>query len=98
DYGWQRFQHEESLRMTKEEVREEAKQSEGDPRVRARIRAMQRALGRHRMMQAVETADVVITNPTHFAIALRYQSGEMSAPRAPARPRCPPRGRATRTW
>ncbi len=80
DYGWQRFQFEESLRMTKEEVKDEAKQSEGDPRMKARLRAMQRSLGRRRMMQEVPRADVVITNPTHFAIALKYESGRNEAP------------------
>lgn len=80
DYGWQRFQFEESLRMTREEVKDEAKQSEGDPRMKARLRAMQRSLGRRRMMQEVPRADVVITNPTHFAVALKYESGKNEAP------------------
>ena len=80
DYGWQKFEFEEGLRMTKEEVKDEAKQSEGDPRMKGRIRAMQRAMSRRRMMQDVPQADVVITNPTHYAIALRYESGKMDAP------------------
>ena len=80
DYGYQRFQFEEGLRMTREEVKEEMRQSEGDPRVRARIRSLQRALSRRRMMQDVPRADVVITNPTHYAVALRYRSGEVNAP------------------
>ena len=61
-----------SIRMTKEEVRQESKNTEGDPKVKARIRARQRQIARRRMMQAVPTADVVITNPTHFAVALKY--------------------------
>ena len=65
--------------MTREEVKDETRQSEGDPRVRARIRAMQRA-GRRRMMQDVPKADVVITNPTHFAVAIQYDPEEMAAP------------------
>ncbi len=80
DYAWQRFQFEEGLKMTREEVKEEDRQSEGDPRVRARMRSIQRAMARRRMMQDVPKADVVITNPTHYAVALRYQSGEMNAP------------------
>ena len=80
DYGYQRFQFEEGLRMTKEEVKDEARQSDGDPRVRARIRSLQRAMARRRMMQNVPQADVVITNPTHYAIALKYKSGQMAAP------------------
>ncbi|HVP38757.1 MAG TPA: flagellar biosynthesis protein FlhB [Candidatus Saccharimonadales bacterium] len=80
DYGWKRFQFEENLKMTREEVKDEAKQSEGDPRVRARMRALQRAMSRRRMMQDVPKADVVISNPTHYAVALRYRGGQMSAP------------------
>jgi flagellar biosynthesis protein FlhB len=79
DYTYQRWFYERSLRMSKEEIKEEMKQSEGNPHMRARLRQRARALARQRMMQQVPTADVVITNPTHFAIAIKYESG-MEAP------------------
>ena len=66
--------------MTREEVREEYKESEGSPETRGRIREAQRALARGRMMQEVPKADVVVTNPTHFAVALRYDDQKMRAP------------------
>jgi flagellar biosynthetic protein FlhB len=66
--------------MTKEEVREEYKESEGSPETRGRIREAQRALARGRMLQDVPTADVVVTNPTHFAVALRYDESKNRAP------------------
>jgi flagellar biosynthetic protein FlhB len=66
--------------MTKEEVKQELKQSEGNPPVRARIRAKMRQIARRRMMESVPKADVVITNPTHFAVALEYKSESMKAP------------------
>jgi flagellar biosynthetic protein FlhB len=80
DYAWQRYQFEKSLRMTKQEVKEEHKQAEGDPQLKARIRARQRAIARKRMMAEVPKADVVVTNPTHFAVALKYEAGKVSAP------------------
>lgn len=80
DVPFQLWQHAKDLRMTREEVREEYKESEGSPEVRGRIREAQRALARGRMMQEVPTADVVITNPTHFAVALRYDDARMRAP------------------
>ncbi len=80
DYGFQRWEHEKSLRMTKEELKQEMKQTEGDPQIRARIRARQQAMARRRMMQAVPKADVVVTNPTHYAVALQYDSSKMAAP------------------
>lgn len=80
DYLFQRWEWQRSLRMTKQEVKEEYKQTEGDPHVRARIRSIQREMARKRMMQAVPQADVVITNPTHLAVALKYESGKMAAP------------------
>src|SRR5690606_21620999 len=70
DYGYQIWQHSKNLRMTKEEVKQEHKQSEGDPLVKARMRSMGRALARRQMMGEVPNADVVITNPTHIAAAL----------------------------
>lgn len=80
DYGFQRWEYEKSLRMTKEEVKQELKQTEGDPQVRSRIRARQQAIARRRMMQAVPKADVVVTNPTHYAVALQYDAQKMAAP------------------
>ncbi len=80
DVPFQQWQYMRQLRMTRREVKEELKQSEGSPELRAKIRRMQRDLARRRMMEEVPTADVVITNPTHVAVALRYQSGEMEAP------------------
>lgn len=80
DYAFQRYEHEKSLRMTKEEVKQELKQTEGDPQIRARIRARQQAIARRRMMQAVPKADVVVTNPTHYAVALQYDASKMTAP------------------
>ena len=68
------------LKMTKEEVRQEAKESEGDPQVKGRIRSMQREMARRRMMAEIPTADVVVTNPTHYSVALRYSELGMSAP------------------
>jgi flagellar biosynthetic protein FlhB len=80
DYLFQRWEWQRSLKMTKQEVKEEYKQTEGDPQVKARIRSIQREMARRRMMQAVPEADVVITNPTHLAVALKYETGKMPAP------------------
>lgn len=80
DYGYQRFQWQRDLKMSKQELKDEARQSDGDPHTRSRIRSMQREMGRKRMMAAVPTATVVITNPTHIAVALRYDQGTMAAP------------------
>ncbi len=80
DVPFQLWQHSRDLKMTREEVKEEYKESEGSPETRGRIREAQRALARGRMMQEVPTADVVVTNPTHFAVALRYDESRMRAP------------------
>jgi flagellar biosynthetic protein FlhB len=80
DVPYQIWQHAKDLRMTREEVKEEYKESEGSPETRGRIREAQRALARGRMMQDVPKADVVITNPTHYAVALRYDENKMRAP------------------
>jgi flagellar biosynthetic protein FlhB len=80
DYIFQRRQHIESLKMTKQELKEERKLLEGDPLLRARMRERQRAYARKRMMHEVPTADVVITNPIHYAVALKYEALKMSAP------------------
>jgi flagellar biosynthetic protein FlhB len=71
--------------MTRQEVRQENKESEGDPQVKAHIRSQQREMARRRMMAEVPKADVVVTNPTHYAVALRYQDGAMGAPRVVAK-------------
>ncbi|MBZ0254110.1 MAG: EscU/YscU/HrcU family type III secretion system export apparatus switch protein, partial [Candidatus Methylomirabilis sp.] len=72
--------YERNLRMTKQEVQDERKQQEGNPKVKARIRSLQREAARKRMMRDVPKADVVITNPTHYAVALRYREAEARAP------------------
>ncbi|OIQ09808.1 flagellar biosynthetic protein FlhB [Moorella thermoacetica] len=84
DYVFQRREYQKNLRMTRQEVKEEMKQMEGDPLVRSRLREKQRQLARHRMMHAVPEATVVITNPTHVAVALRYREEER-APRVVAK-------------
>lgn len=75
DWFWQKHSYEESLKMTKQETKEEAKDVEGDPQIKARIKGMQYEMARKRMLAEVPTADVVITNPTHFAVALKYKPG-----------------------
>lgn len=79
DFAYTKWQHQQDLKMTKQEVKDEYKQREGDPSVKARIRSVQREMARQRMMEAVPEATVVITNPTHLAIALKYEEG-MQAP------------------
>ena len=80
DVPFQIWEHNKKLRMTKEEVRQEAKETEGDPHVKSRIRSQQREMARRRMMEEIPTADVVVTNPTHYAVALRYRENGMRAP------------------
>jgi len=80
DYIYQRWQFETQLKMTKEEIREEHKQTEGDPHVKARIRSIQRDMARKRMMEQVPGADVVVANPTHLAVALTYDPVKADAP------------------
>jgi len=80
DVPYQLWQHARQLRMTREEIRQESRESDGSPEVKGRIRAAQQALSRRRMMQDVPTATVVITNPTHFAVALRYDEKRSGAP------------------
>ena len=82
---YQRFEFLKQMRMTKQEVKDELKQSDGDPLVRGRLRQIRADRARARMMAAVPTADVVVTNPTHFAVALKYESEIMSAPRVVAK-------------
>ncbi|PRR77520.1 Flagellar biosynthetic protein FlhB [Clostridium liquoris] len=85
DFIFQRRQFKKDMRMTKEEIKEEFKQMEGDPQVKGKIRQKQREMSTRRMMQSVPDATVVITNPTHFAVALRYKEGIDSAPRVVAK-------------
>ncbi|MDD4881926.1 MAG: flagellar biosynthesis protein FlhB [Gallionellaceae bacterium] len=80
DVPYQIWNYHHGLRMTKEEVRQEHKETEGDPQVKARIRALQREQARRRMMQAVPRADVVVTNPMHFAVALKYEEKGAAVP------------------
>ena len=85
DYAWQRWQYEKSLRMTLQEIKEERKQEEGNPQIKARIRSLMREMARKRMMEDVPKADVVVTNPTHLAVALHYRRQEMLAPQVLAK-------------
>jgi flagellar biosynthetic protein FlhB len=85
DYVWQRYQYEVQLRMTREEVREEIRQQEGSPEIKGAQRRRQREIARGRMMQAVRSADVVVTNPTHYAVALVYDPTRLDAPQVVAR-------------
>jgi flagellar biosynthetic protein FlhB len=80
DYAYQRFEWERGLRMSREEIKEESRAAEGDPVLRGKIRSMQKDMARRRMMAAVPKADVIITNPTHLAVALRYDPKAMGAP------------------
>lgn len=80
DYVLQRYQHEHSLRMSKQEVKDEGKELQGNPETRGRIKRIQRQMHRRRMMHQIATATVVITNPTHYAVALRYDADTMAAP------------------
>ena len=85
DYAFQKYSHTKKLKMTKQEVKDEYKQAEGDPQIKAQIRRIRTQRARQRMMAAVPTADVVITNPTHYAVALQYKMDEMAAPKLVAK-------------
>lgn len=85
DFVLQRREFSKQTHVTKAEAKQEAKEQEGDPMVKARIRTIQREMARKRMMQAVKTADVIITNPTHIAIALKYDKDKMVAPKVVAK-------------
>jgi flagellar biosynthetic protein FlhB len=80
DVPFQLWDHKRQLKMTQQEVRDELKQTEGRPEVRSRIRQLQREMAQRRMMEQVPKADVIVTNPTHYAVALRYDSDRMKAP------------------
>ncbi|HRX86050.1 MAG TPA: EscU/YscU/HrcU family type III secretion system export apparatus switch protein, partial [Phycisphaerae bacterium] len=85
DYAYQRYRHEKDLRMSKEEVREELKHMDGDPTMKRRRREVALKLAMQRIQRDVPQADVIVTNPTHLAIALRYRPEEMNAPRVVAK-------------
>jgi flagellar biosynthetic protein FlhB len=85
DYMYQRWQYRQDLRMTKQEVREEMKRMEGDPLIREQRRHIQRQMAMRRMSAEVPKADAVITNPTHVAVAVRYDAETMAAPRVVAK-------------
>ncbi len=85
DYAFQKWKHTQDLRMSKQEVKEELKRMDGDPLVKQRRMRVARQLAMQRISQAVPGADVVVTNPTHFAVALRYESGAMTAPKVVAK-------------
>ncbi len=85
DFAYQKYEHIKNLKMTKQEVKDENKQTEGDPQIKARIRSIQIEMSRRRMMESVPEADVVITNPTHLAIALKFDSEKMIAPKIVAK-------------
>jgi len=85
DFQYQKYEHKKNLRMSKQDIKDEGKQTDGDPMVKARLRSLRLERGRQRMMQAVPEADVVITNPTHFAVALQYEAKSMEAPKLVAK-------------
>ncbi len=85
DVPFQLWDHQKKLRMTKHEIKEESKETEGRPEVRGRIRTLQQEIANRRMMEEIPVASVVVTNPTHFAVALRYEPDEMDAPRVVAK-------------
>ncbi|RHW39630.1 flagellar biosynthesis protein FlhB [Lysinibacillus yapensis] len=80
DYFYEKFEYEKQLKMSKQDIKDEYKNSEGDPQIKSKIKQRQREMAMRRMMQEIPDADVVITNPTHYAIALKYDDGKMEAP------------------
>lgn len=85
DVPFQLYSHAKKMKMTKDEVKREHKETEGDPHVKARIRSQQQAMSRNRMMSKVPEANIIITNPTHYAVALQYDEQNMNAPRVVAK-------------
>jgi flagellar biosynthetic protein FlhB len=85
DAPYQMWHYANKLKMTRQELRQEAKESDGNPEIKAKIRQQQREMAKRRMMSAVPTADVVVTNPTHYAVALKYADGKMRAPQVVAK-------------
>jgi len=99
DYGYQRWKHEQDLRMTTQEVREEYKMLQGDPHMAARRRQVQRQLVINRLHSSVPKADVVVTNPTELAVAIQYEPDTMEAPIVVAKgPACWPSGSGASRW
>ena len=80
DFAFQKFTYMENLRMTKQEIKEESKESDGNPQIKQRIRTVQMEMARKRMMAAVPEADVIVTNPTHISIAIKYDTLNYAAP------------------
>ena len=80
DKKYQTYEYEKSIKMTKQEVKDEHKDTEGDPKIKARIKSIQMQMARQRMMSAVPQADVVVTNPTHYAVAIQYDKSKAPAP------------------
>ena len=85
DFWYQKHNHKKDLKMSKQDIKDENKNTDGDPQVKARIRALRAERARQRMMAAVPRADVIITNPTHYAVALQYEAASMAAPRLVAK-------------
>ncbi|GAB3371796.1 flagellar biosynthesis protein FlhB [Massilia agri] len=85
DAPWQLYHYHDKMKMTRQEVIQESKESDGNPQIKGKIRQMQREMARGRMMQNVPTADVIVTNPTHYAVALKYTDGQKGAPRVVAK-------------
>lgn len=85
DYIYEKFDYEKQLKMSKQDIKDEYKNSEGDPLIKSKIKQRQREMAMRRMMQEIPQADVVITNPTHYAIALKYDDGSMDAPKVVAK-------------
>ncbi len=85
DISYQRYDHQKKMKMSRQEIKDEFKQTEGDPHIKAKLRQLRGEKARQRMMQAVPSADVVITNPTHYSIALKYNPDEMEAPKCVAK-------------
>ena len=80
DKKYQHYEYEKSIKMTKQEIKDEQKDTEGDPKIKARIRSIQMQMARQRMMSSVPSADVVVTNPTHYAVAVKYDKTKAPAP------------------
>jgi len=85
DKKYQDYEYEKSIKMTKQEIKDEMKDTEGDPKIKAKIRRIQMKIARQRMMSKVATADVVVTNPTHYAVALQYDRSKSPAPKVVAK-------------
>ena len=85
DYAYQQYEHHKSLKMSRQEIKDEQKDSDGDPKIKQRLRAIRMERARQRMMTAVPDATVVITNPTHFAVAMKYDAGGLEAPKVVAK-------------